>query len=166
MARNLELKIELGSFGKTLELLKANEIQKSDVLNQKDTYYKWDKGLLKLRQVNGAFEFIKYNRDETGDDRWSDYYVLRIDDEKSEEFFADILKIEVIVKKKRELYIYKHTRIHLDEVESLGAFLELETVVTGDLDEAKKEFDEVVNMLELDLSMQIKKSYRNLLAGK
>ncbi len=76
-------------------------------------------------------------------------------------------KIEAIVEKKRILYMYKNTRIHLDEVKNLGFFLELETVVKGiSKSEAIKEFEEVVNFLELDVKKQIKKSYRDLLIEK
>jgi predicted adenylyl cyclase CyaB len=68
--------------------------------------------------------------------------------------------------KTRKLYIYKNTRIHLDEVKNLGNFLELETVVKGNMKEGKTEFDEIVELLKLDISKQIKSSYRTLLMNK
>lgn len=166
MARNLELKTRLNNFEEINEILKAKDITRKDLLMQKDTYYYWEKGLLKLRSVNGSFEFIKYNRDESGENRWSDYFVLEISDDEVEKFFENILNVETVVKKKRELFIYEHTRIHLDDVEVLGKFLELETVVAGDLEDAKKEFEEVVSFLKLDTSNQIKTSYRNLMLEK
>ncbi len=75
--------------------------------------------------------------------------------------------VEVIVEKERNLYIYKNTRIHLDNVKKLGAYLELETVVKDiTKEEAIREFEDVVNFLNLNLSVQIKKSYRDLLMHK
>ncbi|MCK5852521.1 class IV adenylate cyclase, partial [bacterium] len=38
----------------------------------------------------------------------------------------------ITVKKKRELYITGQTRIHLDEVDELGTFMELEVVLRPD----------------------------------
>ena len=166
MAKNLEIKLSLDSHEDVKAILIENKCKRSGVLNQKDTYYEWKKGLLKLRSVNGVYEFIKYNRDESGADRWSDYTILNISDETAETFFKEVLEVETIVMKKRELYLYKNTRIHLDEVDKLGYFLELETVVTGNLDEAKQEFGEVMNLLKLDKSQQILASYRNLMLAE
>ncbi|MBN1301543.1 MAG: class IV adenylate cyclase [Melioribacteraceae bacterium] len=167
MARNLELKIEVDSFEHIIETLKQKGIFQSRLLVQKDTYYKWYKGLLKLRTVNGMYELIKYKRDEKNEDRWSDYFVINIEGYDPELFLSDIFETEVIVEKRRELILYKNTRIHLDEVDKLGNFIELETVVSnGDLVSAKREFNEVVTLLKLDLKKQIKKSYRNLLIEK
>lgn len=166
MARNLELKLKLSSFDDVKKILVENSVEQNALLNQQDTYYKWTKGLLKLRSVNGKYELIKYSRDEVNKERWSDYFILNINSEDAEKFLDDILNVETVVTKKRELFLYKNTRIHLDDVVDLGCFLELETVVQDDLDFAKNEFDEVVALLKLDLTNQIKTSYRNLMMHK
>jgi predicted adenylyl cyclase CyaB len=50
----------------------------------------------------------------------------------------------------RHLFLHRHTRIHLDEVEGLGSFVELETVVTEQSDEeAHEELRQVAEALEL-----------------
>lgn len=36
------------------------------------------------------------------------------------------LGIKGVVKKTRHLYIHEHTRIHIDDVENLGKFVEIE----------------------------------------
>ena len=166
MARNLELKIKLKSFNDVQSCLKAANIWQEEILRQQDTYYKWSKGLLKLRSVNGRYELIKYSRDEVNRERWSDYFILNITSTDAEGFLDDILEVEAVVKKTRQLFLYKNTRIHLDDVFSLGLFLELETVVNESLDMAKNEFEEVVKILNLDISQQIKGSYRNLIMQK
>jgi predicted adenylyl cyclase CyaB len=166
VARNLELKIKLKSFNDVQSCLKAANIWQEEILRQQDTYYKWSKGLLKLRSVNGRYELIKYSRDEVNRERWSDYFILNITSTDAEGFLDDILEVEAVVKKTRQLFLYKNTRIHLDDVFSLGLFLELETVVNESLDMAKNEFEEVVKILNLDISQQIKGSYRNLIMQK
>lgn len=165
MARNLELKIRIESPEKILEKITAYGGEFVQTLHQKDVYYEYSGGLLKLRLENGVASLIKYNRDESGEKRWSDYQILYLDGEQPEGYLADILKPEAEVVKERNLYMYKNTRIHLDEVEGLGNFLELESVVKGNQTEAEKEFYELGDMLELDLKRQIKSSYRYLVSN-
>jgi predicted adenylyl cyclase CyaB len=163
MAKNLEIKLKLDSFDEIIEHL--NKVGASDegILKQKDVYYGIKNGLLKLRVQNGENLLIKYNRDESGNDRWSDYDIMKLDGDNVEKYLNDIFKIETTVIKERRLYLYKDTRIHLDSVESLGLFLELETVVTSSLEYAKKLFDDMVEILKIDTSRQFLKSYRDLL---
>ncbi len=167
MAVNLEIKTKLESFEKILKILNEKKVMHNKEILQKDIYYKVKNGLLKLRKHNDGYELIKYLRNEKDGERWSNYFVLNISGENVENYFDDLFEIETIVEKTRELYIYKNTRIHLDKVNSLGNFLELETVVNNiSQQEAKIEFDEVVKFLKLDFEDQIKKSYRDLMLAK
>ncbi|MCB9209428.1 MAG: class IV adenylate cyclase [Ignavibacteriales bacterium] len=164
MATNLELKLKVNNFEAIIQIILKQNGKFEKVLKQKDTYFKYDKGLLKLREQNGDFELVKYNRNEKAGERWSDYNLLFIKGENIEKYLSDLFKIEAIVKKTRNLYLYKNTRIHLDEVKKLGNFLELETVVKNiSREEAIKEFNEIVNFLNLDLKNEIRKSYRDLI---
>ena len=128
MALNLELKIKIDSRKYLLEKIKSSKARYIKTINQKDVYYKIRKGLLKLRIENGTYTLIKYFRDERGK-RWSNYHLLTLTGENPENYLEDIFKIDIVVEKKRELYMYKNTRIHLDSVKGLGNFLELESVV-------------------------------------
>jgi adenylate cyclase class 2 len=166
VGQNLELKIKLESNEKIKTKLENVNVSCSAFLNQKDTYYKWTKGLLKLRQVNGRYELIKYQRDEKSSDRWSNYEILEIKGKNPETYLGDIFSLETIVEKIRMLYIFKNTRIHLDSVKNLGEFLELETVVNGTKKEAQKEFDEVISLLNITKVEPIRCSYRDLVLAK
>lgn len=166
MAKNLEIKLKMDSFKNILNSLVNISASDEGTLNQKDVYYQIGNGLLKLRVQNGENMLIKYNRDESGNDRWSDYDILKLSGEDVEKFLNGIFNIETIVDKERKLYLFKDTRIHLDTVNSLGLFLELETVVTSSLDYAKDLFDDMVEILELDTGKQILSSYRDLMLEK
>ena len=164
MGLNLELKIKADI--SEVKNLVINELggEFVEILLQKDTYYKYSDGLVKLREQNGDFSMIKYNREEEEFDRWSNYSILKIAGENIEDFFNDILILEVCVEKKRDLYLYKNTRIHLDIVKDLGEFVELETVSDNlSESEAKIEFENVVKILKLNKKEEIRKSYRDLL---
>ena len=166
MPVNLELKIKIDSFDYLIEKLKSINAQQDSILLQRDIYYKIPGGLLKLRIENGTKTLIYYNRDEISENRWSDFNLLKIDDNNAEEFLSKLLVIEEVVEKERKLFWFNNTRIHLDEVKELGSFLELETIVLDGKEDAEKRFNEIVGLLNLDVSKQIKKSYKNLIAEK
>jgi adenylate cyclase class 2 len=163
---NLELKIKIESIESLIEKLKSINAKQNSVLIQKDIYYKTPKGLLKLRIENETKTLIYYNRDEASKNRWSDFNLLKIEDDNAEEFLSKLFEVEDIVEKERQLFWFNNTRIHLDEVKELGNFLELETLVIDGKADAEKRFNEIVRLLNLDLSKQIKKSYKNLIAEK
>ncbi|MBI1938403.1 MAG: CYTH domain-containing protein [Ignavibacteriales bacterium] len=166
MAVNLELKIKTGSHQKYINTLENINASFEGILKQKDVYYKIPKGLLKLRiENNESYCLIKYLRDEKGK-RWSNYELLFLNGKNPEKYLSEIFKIVTVVEKKRTLYLYKGTRIHLDEVKSLGKFLELETIVAGSKADAQMRFDEIIRLLNLDTAKQIRKSYKNLIEAK
>ena len=166
MPLNLELKVKLHSFEETESLLKKINAELTAELNQKDVYYKVPDGLLKLRIENGNQSLIKYLRNEDGGDRFSDYDVLYFSSGEGEKFLASLFKVEAVVEKKRILYMYDNTRVHLDSVKNLGTFLELETLVINGKEDAVRRFDKIIGLLKLDTGAQIKKSYRDLIIEK
>ena len=100
-------------------------------MRQTDTYYRCTKGRLKLRQFAGGLaELIAYTRPRTiMCARLSQYHVVPvIDADRIHEALLAALGVLVVVEKVRELSLYKNVRIHLDEVERLGSFLEFEAV--------------------------------------
>jgi predicted adenylyl cyclase CyaB len=166
LAKNLELKVKISSFDDIKARLGKIRIAHETTLNQKDIYYKWNNGLLKLRAENGECHLIKYRRDERKEKRFSNYQIIQLSGEDPENYLSEILSIEAVVEKKRKLFIYKNTRIHLDEVKNLGKFLELETVVVSADQDVASEFNEVIELLDLDLNDELRCSYRDLVIGK
>lgn len=136
------------------------------MLNQKDIYYKVNRGILKLRIENDTQTLIFYDRNEKSKKRWSDYYLLDLSSADTEKYLKRFLDVMVIVKKRRELYLYKNTRIHLDYVQGLGYFLELETRVLNGLNDAEKRFNYLLDLLELRSKKEIRASYKDLLLAK
>jgi predicted adenylyl cyclase CyaB len=163
MPTNLELKIRVTSHQSLKKILKQIGAENKGILNQKDVYYSVPNGLLKLRIENGSESLIFYKRNENDKNRWSDFEVLKFTNSNGEKFFNNLFNVEVIVKKERELFYYNDTRIHLDTVDYLGKFLELETLVINGKVDAKKRFKKIINLLKLDICKQIRKSYRDLL---
>lgn len=166
MPKNLELKVKLTSHKEIKSILNKSKIDFKELLIQKDVYYNVDKGILKLRIENGKQTLIFYDRNEKSKKRWSDYHLLEIDKADANIYLKRFLDVLVIVHKKRELYLYKHTRIHLDFIKGLGYFLELETKVLNGLKDAGKRFSDVKNLLQLNDKKEIRSSYKDLLLEK
>lgn len=101
-------------------------------LRQTDTYFHARHGRLKLRVLEGApdGELIAYQRDDEARARTSRYEVIPIADAAAaRRGLAGALGVRVIVTKRRDLWIWKNVRIHLDCVEHLGNFVEFEAVM-------------------------------------
>lgn len=101
---------------------------------QRDTYFDCRRGRLKLREINQEqAQLIAYERANEQHSRASAYTITPIAEPKSfTEALEAALGILVIVEKRREIYLYQTVRIHLDEVQDLGCFLEFEAVLGGE----------------------------------
>lgn len=166
MPKNLEIKVKLTDHRHVKSILRKNKIELTEVLYQKDIYYSVKSGLLKLRIENGHQTLIFYQRNEKAKNRWSDYHLLEIEGIDGNKYFSRFLDVLAIVEKKRDLFLFNNTRIHLDKVKGLGSFLELETRVINGLADAKKRFLYIYNLLELNDKEELRTSYRNLLLEK
>jgi len=166
MAKNLELKTSVRSHIPYRKILQEIGAGFRGIINQCDIYYKSPNGLLKLRLYEKEAELIQYNRDESGKTRWSNYEILKLDPVTASEFLEKLFKVETIVKKKRELWLFDNSRIHLDNVKNLGKFLEIETLVLNGNAEAKKRFNFIKDQLKLNSAEQILSSYRDLMLRK
>jgi predicted adenylyl cyclase CyaB len=166
MPKNLEIKVKLTSHKEVKEILNKNKIPFEELLLQKDIYYKVDKGILKLRIENDKQTLIFYDRNEKSKKRWSDYHLIEIDKADGNKYLKRFLDVLTIVNKKRELYLYNDTRIHLDYVKGLGYFLELETRVVNGSKDAEKRFAYLMDLLKLHGKKEIRASYKDLLLLK
>jgi len=166
MALNLEIKVKMESHEPALAVLKKLSAEFVKDINQKDVYYKLPGSLLKLRIEDDGESMIKYIRDEVNPDRFSDYEVIYFKSTGNEKFFNSIFETETVVEKKRLLYMYKSTRVHLDTVKDLGQFMEFETLVLNGKEDAKERFSFLIDKFTINSDGQIKGSYRDLMLKK
>ena len=111
--------------------------QNRGALRQTDTYFMARTGRLKLRS-NGDSELIAYTRPDALDSAESTY-VRTPAPESVVEALDAALGTTVVVTKSRRLFLWEGVRIHLDQVEGLGSFVELEAVLpdAGDVETAR-----------------------------
>lgn len=138
MSQNIETKARISNittFNRLVEKLAPSFTSK---MIQEDIYFNTQTSKrLKLRNIdNKKFVLISYERPNTESEKISDWRSVSFDEKnKILELLTFTFGIKVIVKKKRGVYTFKNTEIHLDQVGGLGDFIELETKV---LDETSK----------------------------
>ena len=165
--KNIEIKTPLAGRAQTEEKLLSIGANLKWTRKQVDTFFNAPSGWLKLREVESRpGELISYRRSvEDSGPRESDYDILRLEDaHELKSVLEHSLGILGIVEKQRALWLYRNTRVHLDQVKGLGDFLELETVLAGiDAREGTAESEEVIGLLELNKELFISVPYLELL---
>lgn len=128
--RNVELKALDPWPEATLERCLALGVEDRGEIWQQDTYFYVPSGRLKLReQLPGAPHLIHYDRADQPRQRESRYRIAAVNDaDGMRHVLAQSLGIRGMVVKRRHLLLCENVRIHLDTVESLGRFIELEAV--------------------------------------
>jgi len=146
MRANLEIKARGGDWEKA----RALATERVGVDEQVDTYFRTAVGRLKLRESSlSGGQLIPYFRPDADGPRRSDYRVLSVDDAPSlRAMLSEMLGVHAVVRKRREILLHENVRIHLDEVEGLGRFLELEAVFDGSAEEEARQRAKVRWMME------------------
>ena len=131
MPTNLEIKAKYPSLAKARKISRDLGARFGGTLKQTDTYFKVKQGRLKLREINKKeLELIYYRRGDSKGNRYSDYTVLPLQrKEAAKRVLESLFETLVVVRKRRELFLYKNSRIHIDTVAGLGAFVEFEVLV-------------------------------------
>ena len=124
---NVEIKARTNKSSSIRNYLLNNGAEFKGVDEQTDTYFNAEDGRLKLRQGKIENNLIYYNRPNQTGPKQSDFDLLKVEE-------ADILRnmlakaigIKVVVHKKREIYYIQNVKFHLDFLDGLGEFVEIE----------------------------------------
>ncbi len=163
MPRNLEIKVKFDDISLAQKIAFEVGAELKDDFVQVDTYFKVSDGRLKLREFDtGEVELIFYRRDETNDKRWSDYEVLKVGEAiELKNLLSKALGVDVVVEKRRKVFIYKNARIHIDTVKGLGNFIEFEVFDDGRDVDGLMEF--LIDKFSLRTAEFVRVSYSDLL---
>ena len=131
MPSNIEIKARLADLPRTRGVVAAISDTSPQTLRQRDTFFRCTTGRLKLREIGvGQAELIFYSRPDVAGAKQSDYEVTSVaDPELLRVVLSRALGVTQTVEKTRVLYLVGQTRVHLDLVDGLGDFLELEVVL-------------------------------------
>lgn len=130
---NLEIKARCADLDAVRERAEALATSRLGIDRQTDTYFVTKRGRLKLRESSlSGGQLIPYLRPDQRGPKNSDYGVIPIEEpERIKALLTGILGVHRVVRKVREIWLRENVRIHLDQVEGLGSFMELEAVYDG-----------------------------------
>jgi homotetrameric cytidine deaminase len=167
--RNVELKATDPDPERSLAICLELGAEDRGVLAQRDTYFRVRHGRLKLREESpGGATLIQYDRPDAAHARESRYRVIPIEDAANLRTALDAaLGTLVVVDKERRLLLWEGVRIHLDRVEGLGNFVELEGVAPpeSDLTPERERVDRLSAALGLGPDRVLADSYSDRLLG-
>ncbi|MHC4441122.1 MAG: class IV adenylate cyclase [Planctomycetota bacterium] len=131
MNANIEIKAKVRDLARLKELADGLSETPVQLITQEDIFFHTPKGRLKLRVFSPDHgELIYYERDDRFGPKQSNYSITKVGDPAGlKDLLASALGVQGVVSKKRHLYLVGQTRIHIDEVEGLGYFVELEVVL-------------------------------------
>lgn len=132
MNRNVEIKARVADLQAICTRVAPLADNGPTVWEQEDTFFVCPQGRLKLRLFEGRThaELIYYERSDAAQPKESRYFVHQTSDPGGlRQILAAVLSVRGVVRKRRTLYLVGRTRVHLDEVEELGEFIELEVVL-------------------------------------
>jgi predicted adenylyl cyclase CyaB len=167
MPANIEVKARVRDFAalrRRSEELSNTPVQ---VIPQEDTFFNTPRGRLKLRQLSTQLgQLVYYERpDSTGPKRSEYLLATTADPAEIKAVLTAALGVRGVVRKTRYLYLVDQTRIHLDEVEGLGQFMELEVVLRpGQTDaEGQAIADDLMEKLGVSESDLLEGAYMDLI---
>jgi predicted adenylyl cyclase CyaB len=131
MSRNVEIKARVADLAAVEAEARRIATEGPSDIEQDDTFFSCASGRLKLRELSPVRgQLIYYSRPDVAGPKVSDYWISGTDSPAAmRETLARALGIVGRVRKRRRLYLVDRTRIHLDAVEGLGSFVELEVVL-------------------------------------
>jgi homotetrameric cytidine deaminase len=164
---NVELKARDPDPAATEAHLRSLGAAPAATLHQRDTYFRTRSGRLKLRtDPSSASELIAYRRPDDAEPSESAYVLATVSEPNAmAEALEAALGTVVVVSKRRRLFLWEGVRIHLDEVEDLGSFVEFEAVLpdAGDLDTARAKVSRLRASLGISDDALVSTGYADLL---
>ena len=167
MARNIEIKAFLKNISACINKAKTLSGFDPEVIRQEDYFFNCANGRLKLRKFSSdRGELIFYSRKNESGPKTSEYFISKTDEPNK---LLGVLEksygIRGVVKKIRKLFLIGNTRVHIDQVENLGNFLEFEVVLSGeeDINAGKQVARRLMNQFEIEKDSLIDCAYIDLI---
>lgn len=129
MPFNVEIKARCTDQQAIRDILRSKNADYRGIDHQTDTYFNVKHGRLKLREGNIENALVHYEReDQEGPKQAQVTLYPTVPGSAVKEILTKSLDILVVVKKQREIYFIDNVKFHLDMVEGLGTFVEIEAI--------------------------------------
>lgn len=170
MPTNVEIKARARDVARQSEIAAALSDRPAETIEQTDTFFVSPRGRLKLRELGpDRGELIYYARDDRPGPARSDYSIARTNEPDAlRKTLAAALGVLGVVRKTRSVYHVGRTRIHIDDVEGLGRFLELEVALAPNesVSDGERIAREIMAKLGVRDEDLVERAYVDLLVGE
>ncbi len=170
MPSNIEIKARVSDLSGLRRKVRELAREPYKTFFQEDIFFTTRTGRLKLRILSeNSGELIYYERSDSNEPRLSRYEIYKTSRPlELRQLLTSALGETITVRKNREVYLVEQTRIHIDEVENLGTFVELEVVLRHGQHPEEGRFiaKQLMNELGIDESHLIPHAYADLLLAK
>lgn len=170
MPVNVEIKARCAAPASVRRILRAAGAEFRGCDHQRDTYFFVPQGRLKLRQGVIENHLIFYRRpDARGPSRSEVFLYEPAQSELLHVLLCEALGVRVVVDKQREIYFVGNVKFHIDEVEGLGAFVEIEAIDsdgTIGLERLHEQCRSWMARLAIDPADLVDRSYSELLLAR
>jgi adenylate cyclase class IV len=167
LRKNIELKARCGDLASARNAIQPLSLTDTGIMHQIDTYFRVPNGRLKLREIVGVrAELIWYDRSNEARSRKSEYRLTPISHpDELKASLAAAMGMRGQVEKHRQVLLWHNVRIHLDQVESLGTFVEFEAVMSPGDDEttAHARLKQLCEIMKIAPSDYLENSYADLM---
>jgi len=167
---SIEIKAKSNNHEKIREFLKSHSADFKGVDHQIDTYFKVNQGRLKLREGNIENYLIYYERENKEGPKQSDIILFQSAPGSSlKSILVNANGVLTIVDKKREIYFIGNVKFHIDTVQELGTFMEIEAIDDDDSigkEKLLEQCNEYLMLFGISESDLVSVSYSDLLLEK
>lgn len=164
---NIEIKAKTGNAAGIRKYLLENKAEFKGTDFQTDTYFNTTKGRLKLREGNIENNLIYYERENKAGPKQSDFNLVAVPDAATlKAMLTASWGVKVAVVKQREIYFIGNVKFHLDTLEQLGSFVEIEAsnkYAPLSVDELKAQCDFYLQAFGIAATDLITVSYSDML---
>ena len=167
MARNIEIKASLDNISFYINTAQSLSGSEPEVIKQEDYFFNCENGRLKLRILSpDKGVLIFYNRNDSSGPKTSEYFISETNE--PNELLHVLEKsygIRGVVKKTRRLFLIGRARVHIDQIDNLGNFLEFEVVLSDEEDTniGKQEAHSLMNQFGIKEDSLIDCAYIDLI---
>ena len=166
---NIEIKARTTRINQIRQYLLEKGAEFKGIDRQTDTYFNVFNGRLKLRQGNIENSLIYYHRDNQPGPKQSDFELLPVNNGGELRSILDkAIGVRITVSKKREIYYIDNVKFHLDLLENLGEFVEIEATNMGSnlpVEKLREQCNFYMNQFEITEVDLVPESYSDLLGG-
>ncbi len=164
---NIEFKARCSDPDRIRQILTSRNADFKGIDHQIDTYFNVAEGRLKLRQGNIENHLIYYQREDVAGAKQSNVVLHPVQKGDSlREILSTSLGVLAVVDKKREIYFIDNVKFHIDQVEGLGSFVEVEAIDnegTIEPEKLKEQCDSYQDLFQIQEEDMLAISYSDMI---